>query len=462
MPDQSAPRYRKLDDPAAVPYTDLDPITGFLTRKAGLQSAERIVAEAKRGASNLVALWLDVDRFRQINDSFGHVAGDRVIASVAKRIRAEASQYGDSCRFLRMGSDEFVVLVEALDRIGAEQLARRLLVAVEQPMLIDDILIRPSVSIGIALAFHDHDPLALLERADRAMIEAKRRGGNRLLVAGDEMASGLFGVHLARDELAIESALHCALETNELRLDFQPIVRQDGGVEAVEALMRCKAQGLQISPARFIPVAEKTGLIVGLGEWSLLQGARYAAQLRDLGRPTKVAINVSRAQLTSHSFMQALYGALVCAGIEAELIELELTESLFMDLSPVVQANMRSVREAGVGLAIDDFGTGYSCLSSMKDFPATKLKFDRAFVAALPADRRAFAIIKAMTQLAKDLGMVVVAEGVENDAQMEACLTAGVDATQGYLIGRPMPDSALWAWMKSGGRNWRVVRRPAP
>ena len=147
----------------------------------------------------------------------------------------------------------------------------------------------------------------------------------------------------------------------------------------------------------------------------------------------------------------------MCAAVVPELIELELTESLFMDLSPIVQNNMRSAREAGVGLAIDDFGTGYSCLASMKDFPATKLKFDRAFLHALPDDKRAFAIIKAMTLLARDLGMVVVAEGVENAEQMDACTTAGVDATQGYFIGRPMGETALLSWMKARRKRWRVV-----
>lgn len=454
MLDQSALRYGKIDDSTAGASSAFDPITGFLNRNSGLQAAMRAVTVANRNGSELAVLWLDIDRFRQINDSFGHVAGDSVIARIAKRIRSVVSQPGD---FLRMGSDEFVVLIPDIDRREAEQLARKLLIAVEKPMTIDDILIHPSASIGVALAPPEGDPLGLLERADRAMIDAKRQGGNRVVVSGDEVAAGRLGIQLARDELAIESALHGALESNGLALDFQPIVGPDGRVEAVEALMRCNAGALQISPARFIPVAEKTGLIIRLGEWSLLQGARHAAQLRDQGFSTKVAINVSRAQLTSHSFMQALHGALVCAAVAPQLIELELTESLFMDLSPIVQDNMRSAREAGVGLAIDDFGTGYSCLACMKDFPATKLKFDRAFIHALPDDARAFAIIKAMTVLAKDLGMVVVAEGIENTEQMEACMTAGVDAMQGYFIARPMHETALLSWMKARRNRWRVV-----
>jgi EAL domain-containing protein (putative c-di-GMP-specific phosphodiesterase class I) len=256
------------------------------------------------------------------------------------------------------------------------------------------------------------------------------------------------GVDLARMELAIKSALHHALEAGQMALYYQPVVLPDGRIEAVEALMRCITPGVQISPHDFIPVAEATGLISRLGEWSLLEGTRFAARLRDQGTPTKVAINVSRAQLLSQSFLPALHAALLCARVEPELIELELTESLFMDDSPMVQNNVQRIRQAGVGLAIDDFGTGYSCLSSLKDLPATKMKFDRAFISVLPGDQRALAIVKSMTQLAKELGMKVVAEGVETQGQLVACEVAGVHATQGYIHARPMPEEDLLTWIK--------------
>lgn len=435
---------------SATAKPGLDPITGFLNRTAGLQAAARAVAGANAGDCRLAVLWLDMDRFRQINDSFGHVGGDSVIVRVAGRLRAVIESPSE---LLRMGSDEFVVLLPGFDRAGAERIARRLLIDIEMPMPIDDILIRPSASIGMALCQVDDDPLSLLERADRAMIEAKRQGGSRLVVSGEGAVAGRLGIQLAREELAIESALHAALESGGLELEFQPIIRPDGRVEAVEALMRCNALGLQIPPEKFIPVAEKTGLIVRLGEWSLLQGAHCAASLREQGCATKVSINVSRAQLTSPSFMQALHGALICANVGPELIELELTESLFMDISSTVQANLRGASEAGIGLAIDDFGTGYSCLANLKDLPATKLKFDRAFTGVLPADQRAYAIVRAMTLLARDLGMIVVAEGVENPAQLAACEAAGVDATQGFIHACPMSETALLQWMKSGVRK---------
>lgn len=221
--DQDPGKSKPTSNPA------VDPISGFLNRNAGLHAATRLLAEASSGRVSLVALWLDIDRFRQVNDSFGHAGGDRVISRIAERIRAAVPA---RCEFLRMGSDEFVVLIPETGRSGAEQIARKLLLEIEQPMAIDDIPIRPSASIGIALHQLDDDPPGLLERADRAMIDAKRRGGNRFVVSGHEALPGRLGIELAREELAIESALHSALENSELQLNYQPIVRPDGRVEA--------------------------------------------------------------------------------------------------------------------------------------------------------------------------------------------------------------------------------------
>jgi len=311
------------------------------------------------------------------------------------------------------------------------------------------MLPRPAVSIGITWRHAADDPLSLLERADRAMSEAKAQGGNRFAVIAAEPPRATSGARAARQDLEIEGVLHVSLATGDLELHYQPIIRQDGSVEAVEALMRCAVGGRQVSPLQLVAVAEKTGLIVRLGEWILLQGARCAARLREQGYRTKVAINVSRLQLCSASFLSVLHAALICTRLPADAIELELTESLFMDVSPVVQANLRGAHEAGVGLAIDDFGTGYSSLANLKDLPATKLKFDRAFISELPDDRRAFLILGAITPLAGELGMVVVAEGVETAEQLAACEAAQVDATQGFLHARPMSEEALLLWMRT-------------
>lgn len=423
----------------------LDPLTGFLNRLGCLQASEHLISLAAQKQQTLAALWLDVDRFRQINESFGHQAGDEVIARMADRIRISICR--DDGLLARVGSDEFVIMLSVADSQQAEALARTLITALEQPLRIHELVIHPSVSIGLALREAQDHAQTLLERADLAMIDAKRQGGARLFISGSAATPGRHGVELAREELSIEADLHNALANGGLRLDYQPIITRDGRIEAVEGLMRCHAHGRLLMPDRFIPVAEKTGLIVRLGEWSLLQGTRFAASLRDANLPTKVAINVSRAQLTSPGFLPALHGALICANLEPHLLELEITESLAMEAADIVQDNLRRAREAGVGLSIDDFGTGYSSLSSLKDLPATKLKLDRSFFHALPEDRRAFAVVKSLAQLGRELGMVVVAEGIETSAQHKAVEAAGVGAIQGFFIARPMAEDDLLNWL---------------
>ena len=428
-----------------MPEPSIDPITGLFDRSGCLHAIGRMLQDAE-AASPPAAIWLDIDRFKQVNESFGHLAGDSVIADIARRLRQRVGGRGE---LARVGGDEFVCLVPSATRDGLDSLANEMLHTVEETVRMDELVLRPSASIGIA--FHepaDEDPYLLLERADRAMMAAKRQGGGRLVFSGDEPLPGRLGVVLAREELSVENRLHEALENGGLSLHFQPIIGLDGHLEAVEALMRCTVNGESLPPARFIPVAEKTGLVTRLGEWSLMQGARYSRVLQDLGIDTKVAINVSRAQLTSPKFGQALHAALICTNAAPERIELELTESLFLDVSPIVQQNLRAARRAGVGLAIDDVGTGYSCLANLKDIPAAKLKLDRAFIVVLPEDQRALAVVRAITQLGRELGMTVVAEGVENQAQFDALHEAGVDAIQGFLQARPMAEDALIAWYR--------------
>ena len=421
----------------------IDPSTGFLDRDSCLDLVGRLASGTAAG--NLAALWIDLSRMKQVNESFGHLGGNLVIAQVAQRLREKSAGRGEWCR---MGGDEFVCLIPHSDAERTRKLAQELLQTIETPIPYGELFLHPSASIGIAILEANEDPVTFLERADRAMAAAKRQGGGRAVASGEEPLPGRQGILLAREELSIENKLHIALDNGGLSLHYQPIIGINGRIEAVEALMRCTVGDEQISPAKLIPVAEKTGLITRLGEWSLLAGARYASQLERAGYRTKVAINVSRAQLTSNRFAEALHAALLCANVSPGLIELELTESLFMDISQTVQANLRAAQAAGVGLAIDDFGTGYSCLANLKDIPATKLKLDRAFVIVLPHDRRAFAVVKAMTQLGQELGMTVVAEGVEEQEQIDSLRDAGVDAIQGYFHARPMPDMALLDWFQ--------------
>ncbi|HQR04749.1 MAG: bifunctional diguanylate cyclase/phosphodiesterase [Proteobacteria bacterium] len=421
-----------------------DSVTGFLDRNGCLQLVVKLAAWAKSTGKPLAALWVDLDRFRQINESFGHLGGDQVILQMAERIR---DRVHGRAELSRMGGDEFVCIAPGLNRHQVDELAHEIQRVIELPLHLGEMQLHPTASIGIAILENGEDPFAFIERTDRAMMEAKRQGGNRIVFSGDEPIPGRLGILLAREELAIENKLHTALESGGLRLHYQPILRADGSIEAIEALMRCAADDEEIPPARFIPVAEKTGLVIRLGEWSLLQGASHARRLQLAGLRCKVAINVSRAQLVDPKFSQALHGALICANVSPDLIELELTESLFMDISDDVQNNLRNARACGVGLAIDDFGTGYSCLANLKDIPATKLKLDRAFVKMLPQDQRALSVVRAMIQLGRELGMTVIAEGVETREQLETLWDAGVDAVQGYYHARPMDEEALQAWL---------------
>jgi diguanylate cyclase (GGDEF)-like protein len=422
-----------------------DSLTSFLDRRGCLRATVRLVESCRRERRPLTAIWLDLDRFRQVNESFGHLGGDAVIAKIAARLNTSLSGRAEVSR---MGGDEFVFLMPDRDRKQAEGIAVDLLRAVAEPIEIGSMRIHPSGSIGISVLDEREDPLTFIERADRAMIEAKRLGGGCHVVSGDERVPGRVGVLLAREELAIESQIHAALESGGLTLHYQPIIRLDGTIESAEALMRCHIDGESLPPGKIIPVAEKTGLIVRLGEWSMLNAAQHARRLYDAGMPVKLAVNVSRAQLTAPRFVEALYAAIYYADVSPELLELELTESLFMDISDVVQSNLLAARKAGVSLAIDDFGTGYSCLANLKDIPATKLKLDRAFVRVLPEDKRSLAVVRAMTQLGRELGMTIVAEGVETREQHDALIDVGVDAVQGFLHARPMDADPLVDWLR--------------
>lgn len=425
---------------------NLDSLTGFLDRFGCFQAVAKLANESTGSCPPFAVIWIDLDRFKQVNESFGHIIGDEVIENLATRLRTRVSGRAE---LSRVGGDEFVLLVPKFDSLKAQQFAVEVARTIEEPLNIGNLTLRPTASIGIAIYEPNEDPLALLERADHAMFAAKVRGGNCIVCSGEELIPGRLGISLAREELSIESNLHTALETGGISLHYQPIIHASGQIEAVEALMRCNVNSKSISPVKFIPVAEKTGLVVRLGEWSLLQGAMHARQLQEAGFHTKVAINVSRAQLISPKFTQALHAALICSNVRPELIELELTESLFVDISDTVQKNLRNAIAAGVRLAIDDFGTGYSCLANLKDIPAGKLKLDRAFVTVLPEDRRSLSVVKAMTQLAHELGMTVVAEGCEKQEQIDALYDVGVDAIQGFFYAKPMPEAEVLPWLQA-------------
>jgi len=430
-----------------MPPPEIEAITGFLNRRTCFARITQL-AIAATPENPLAVIWIALDRFKRVNQSLGHQGGDTLIRDIAQRLRKKTSENAQWCH---MSGDEFVCLLTDCDFDHANQIASTLLREIETPLLVAEMPLHPSASLGIAILATDENPYTCLERADQAMNTAKRAGGGRIVTSGSEPIPGRLGVHLARHELELENKLHLALNQGGLSLHYQPCLDVNGHIIALEALMRCADH--KLSPNEFIPIAEKTGLIVRLGEWGLLEGARCAQRLATAGWHIPISINVSRAQFTTPRFTQTLHAALLCANVAPELIELELTESLFMDHSRTVQANLRAAHAAGVTFAIDDFGTGYSCLANLKDIKAGKLKLDREFVVALPDDPRACSVVQAIVRLGHDLGMLVVAEGVENRAQLDALHKAGVDITQGYFHARPMPETALLTWLDTHGKT---------
>ena len=425
--------------------TQIDPNTGFLDRYSTLQLAADLVDKVGKSGQPLAVIWVDLDRFKHINESFGYEGGDSIISLVADRLRETLK---DKAEIGRIGADEFVCFATDTDIENAEKLCIELMRAIEPPLTMGDLRIRLTASVGIAMLEMEESASEFLERADWSKNTAKKQGGNRYIISGNEPTPSHMGIIQAREDLEVEYLLHTALDTGGLQLHYQPILGFNGSVLSVEGLMRCTVDGKNIPPVRFFPVAEKNGLIVRLGEWSLLQGTLQARHLSQAGLQTTVSINVSRGQLANSRFAQALHAAIILANVDPGLIELEFSESIFMDASETVQTNLRTARDIGVSLAIDNFGTGFSCLANLKDIPATKLKLGRAFIMALPEDRRSMAVVKAMVNLGKDLGMTVIAEGVETKEQMEALRELCVDGIQGYYYASPMDVEALSSWLK--------------
>ena len=286
----------QINPDIALDTTGIDTLTGFLDRHGCLRSASRLTEHAQRNRQPLTALWLNIDRFRKINGSLGICGGDTVIAKLASRMQ---SRLQHRAHLARMGSDDFLLLASGYALEEAQLLAAEVMNLIKQPMEIGTIFLHPTCSVGLASLEYAEETETFLQRAEHAMFEAKRQGGDQLVVSGEEQLPGRLGIKLAREELEVEHKLHAALEMGGLYLQYQPILRFDGKVEAVEALMRCEINGELVPPVQFIPVAEKTGLIVRLGEWCLLRAAMQAKRLSEAGMNTKIAVNVSRAQLTA-------------------------------------------------------------------------------------------------------------------------------------------------------------------
>ena len=413
-----------------------DPLTRLPNRSLFRDRLHQAMLRARRSGSNLGLLFLDLNRFKEVNDTLGHATGDKVLQGVAQRF-GEHLRNADT--IARPGGDEFTIIVEGLAGVEqAEAVAAKIQDALVEPLRIDEHEIYVSASIGIVLYPAESDDLeGLIRKADIAMYQAKREGGSAFQIySGSEAHSA--------DGVAIESKLRRALARGELALHYQPQVDiASGRIIGAEALLRWNNPELgRVPPMRFIPLAEETGLIIEIGEWVLRTAARQARAWHLAGLPPiSVAVNLSARQFRRKGITRTVGAVLRDAGLEPRLLELEITESIVMHHTEAAIETLQALSAMGVGLAIDDFGTGYSSLAYLKRFPLQKLKIDRAFVHDVDANAADATIVKAIVALAGGLGLSVVAEGVESEAQLAALNGFGVQAYQGFYFSQALPPA---------------------
>jgi len=426
----------------------VDPLTGLPNRvlfEDRLQHAVRRSERAEEQISDrkqprLAVLFVDLDGFKPVNDSFGHAVGDVVLQEAARRLRSTAR---DSDTVARVGGDEFVLLMEVVSSVAdCVTLARRLVEVLTQPFAIADRRVEISCSIGIVVYPDQGHRDKLMANADAAMYAAKRAGGGTYAVFESHMDAG------ASEQLSLQNDLRHAIALGQLQLFYQPKVDgRTGRIRGVEALLRWNhpERGM-ISPAVFIPIAERFGLIGSIGRWVIDEACRQMAEWADDGVRMRVAINLSVYQLREDDLVQRIEAALSRNAIDPSQLLCEITESVAMEDIKATQRAFEGLARIGVYLSIDDFGTGYSSLSYLRQLPARQLKIDRSFINDLATSADARAVVDAVVRLAHALGLKVVAEGVETAEQRDILIALGCDELQGFYFARPMPAATLLAW----------------
>jgi diguanylate cyclase (GGDEF)-like protein len=435
-----------------------DALTGLPNRVSFMEHLEHSLLAARASGSRLALLFIDLDHFKRVNDSLGHLVGDALLRTVAARITAALRATDLVARF---GGDEFMVLLSGLaggtqHAADAEEVAAKLLATIGHAVAAEGRPISVTPSIGIALYPGDgHSPEELVKHADSAMYRAKARGRANYQFFDPGMARAAY------DDLVLEGELAQALERGEFELHFQPQVHaRDGTPAGAEALIRWRhpTRGL-LGADEFIALAEQRQLMQAIGQWVLGEAARCALRWREMGLAVApVAVNLSSVQFQSPHFLEAVAQVLPPQGLEAGLLELELTERMLMEDLAAVKERLTRLKRMGLRISVDDFGTGYSSLGHLKELPIDKLKIDHSFIRDLPNDRDSAAIARAIIQMGRSLGLTVMAEGVEFEAQREFLAEQGCDELQGLLISPPLPREEFERWAAQRG----AVRSGSP
>ena len=411
-----------------------DFLTGLPNRSLLTDRLAQAVALTHRHGKRVALMYLDLDHFKQINDSLGHTVGDELLKITARRLQACVRQSDTVCR---QGGDEFVVLLAEVEVIGDAALtATKLIEAMAEPYLIDGHRLYVTVSIGVSIFPDDgRDIEALVRNADTAMYHAKKRGRNNYLMFNQ----GMNGHGVARK--LIEEALHHALEQDGLVLHYQPVVNlATGAITGAEALLRLRLSDQSIMhPKKFVSIAEDSGLIVPIGRWVLREACRQAVEWQRSGIGIeKIAVNVSSVEFQSDDFLASVKGVLADTGLKPRCLELELTESGLMQDTDRTTDVLLALRDLGVGIAIDDFGTGYSSLSYLRRFPIATLKVDQSFVGDIRDDMNEGILVNAIVAMGRSLKLRVVAEGIETGEQLSYLKALDCVEGQGYLFGGPV------------------------
>ncbi len=449
--------HRKADEQKILRLAMFDNLTGLPNRQSFTGRIEREIKRAHQGRSRFGVLFMDLDGFKTINDTMGHGAGDLALQWAAGKLREGVrstdlvSRMDDAAcesSIARLGGDEFTALVIELDSPeDVEQITHRILTLMRSPFLLMGREVRLSTSIGVAIYPEDGlDADTLLRNADTAMYHAKEAGRDTFKFYDRVLTEQVI------ERVSLERDLRAALAAEQFRLYFQPLVSvETGRISGVEVLLRWQRPGHgMVGPDVFIAAAERTGLIVPLGEWVLRTACSNAARWQAAGYELRVAVNLSPVQFRDPNLLHTVVRYLSEVQLPAHLLELELTESAVMQDTDATTQTLQALHSSGVHIALDDFGTGHSSLSYLQRMPLSRLKIDRSFVAGLPDDTGSYAIVKAIVSMASSLGLSITAEGVETNEQSRVLQDMGCQTLQGFYYGKPMPVDDMDRLLKRG------------